>query len=1011
MADVNFKNLKLVDRKDELKKLKNELDEVLNGRGKTIFISGEAGIGKTRIVEELISHAMDIGFRIIRGKCIPEHLEPLFPFKSALKKADLEYLLSEKTQPIVLSAYLISDSALVISKAERKETGLDPDIFVGMLKAIEAFVKDSMKIMEREEGNLNSLSYGDYTILIQSLSTISLAVVIKGEPNEFLIEDMKRVLKKLGEKFKDWSGEMDIAEEAKPEIEWFIKSGKYDAKYIESDKKIVRFQESIFDNIVTGLQRISQSTPLIIFIDDLQWADQSSLNFLYYLSQNIRKNRIMIIGTYRPEDIIPAGGKLHPLEITLNNLAGGGLLKIMGLQRLNREDTTVLIGRILGDFDNSLASKIYKESGGNPLFVIEIIKLLISEKIIYIEGKKWKLRVKADKIAIPKKAYEIIKRRLERLTDEEREILDVASVIGEEFDTLLLAHTTGMEELKILKKLNRIYRKHKLIYVKNGKYRFEHSIIREVLYNEILDELRRKYHKIIGDAIYELNRDNLAGVVNLLAYHYYEAKDKKAVKFLIEIGNQAKRNYANNEAMNFYTRALEITDEPRFKVEILENIGDIMADKGEYNFAEKNYREAMDFVDDKIKNAHLKRKLAEISIKKGDYNGALKLLDNAKKIVVNRFPLEEGRIYRDIGNIYFLRGEYENAFELFKKALKIFAVRNNKKDIADIFKWVGNVEIFLGNYEKSKKYYIKALQIMKEIGDIKEVSMILNDIGDLYLILGNLNRALKIYYSSLRVMENIELKSGISLVLNNIGNVHFRKGNLEEAIQFYMDSLKISEEIPQKNTRSMVLNNMGNVYYLRGEFDKAMEHYTKSLEICKEIDDKYITSYALLNIAHLYFWKGKIGYAYKIIKTAGEIIKKIGDKKGYIESLLTMGEIKLSMKDYDAAINDVSEAMKIAQKLRLKNEEMNSRIVFGMIHREKKEFRKALIEFTKAINHFTRSDNKIELARAYYEYALLWKKMNDLEKEREFLKKALDIYSSFKIRIWEEKCKKELKMI
>ncbi len=477
------------------------------------------------------------------------------------------------------------------------------------------------------------------------------------------------------------------------------------------------------------------------------------------------------------------------------------------------------------------------------------------------------------------------------------------------------------------------------------------------------------------------------------------------------MGNQAKRNYANNEALNFYSRALEIAEEAEFKMEILENIGDIMVDRGEYEHAEKNYRESMNMMYDEIKNAHLKRKIAEINIKKGNYNDALEILNEAKKIIINKVPLEEGRIYRDIGKILFLKGNYENALELFKKALKIFAVRNNKKDIADIFKWVGNVELFLGNYEKAKKYYTNSLQMMKDIGDMKEVSIILNDIGNLYLILGNLDKSLKICSSSLRVMKNIGFKSGISQVMNNIGNIYFKQGNLEEALKFYTDSLEICEKITQKNTLSIALNNIGSVYYYMGEFDKAMEYYKKSLEISREIEDKRTSFYALLNIAQLYFWKGKIRYSYKVIKTAREMIKDIDDKIGYIESLLLMVEMELAMRDYTNAINNVTEAMKIAQKLNLKDWKMIVRRVWGMVHRERKEYRKSIIEFTKAVHHFAVSSNKMELARVYYEYALLWKMMNEREKEKEFLKKAIDIYSSLGIKIWEEKCKEELKRI
>ena len=1010
MADVNFKNIELVNRKTEMAKLQKYLNKVYRGHGMAVFISGEAGIGKTRVVEELIHKAKDMNFQIIRGQCIPENLEPLFPFKSAMKRASLDYILSNKPPPLVLSAYLIDSSGLVIAKAERRETSLDPDIFVGMLTAIEAFVKDSLKIMGTEENaTLNSLSYGDYNILIQSSSTLSLATVIRGEPNEFLIEDMKLTLGNLGERFSNWKENTRIAEEAKPDVEWFISSKKYDGRYLAGEPSIV--QENIFDNIVLGLQRLSEHSPLIVFIDDLQWADKTSLNFLYYLSRNTRNNRVLVIGTYRPEEIIPvSGGKLHPLEVTLNNLAGDNLVKIIGLARLNRDNTRILISRILGDFNPTIGTKIYKESGGNPLFVIEIIKLLISEKLIYREGKRWKLKVKAEKIIIPRKAYELIKRRLERVSDEEREILDVASVIGEEFDTALLALTTGMDELKILKRLNNIYRKHKLIYEKDGKYHFEHSTIREVLYNELLDELRCKYHNIIGDIIYEINRDNLGQVANILAHHYYEAHNSKAVQFLLEMGSRAKKNYANDEAITFYMRALELASDPEVRMDSLESIGDVMVYIGEYIIAEEKYIEAMKLAQDYLPKVRLVRKIADVYAKRGIYEHALKLLHESIAKMTEKMPVETGRTFKEIGLIYFLKGEYPQALEFFKKSLKTFASikedsRVPKRDMADILKGVGNIHLVLGDYEKAKKYYTKSLEIMKELGDMKEMAEILSDMGNVFLILGDLDRALKIYSSSLKIMKNVGFKFGISNLLTNTGNVYFRKGALKVALDYYNQSLEISEKIDQKGAMATVLTNIGNILYQIGNLDNALDMFTKSLKISREIGDRHTSAYALLNIGRIYLLRKDVDYAYKITRRAVDMIREVGDKTGYADALISLAEVNLEKGKLRDAESCAIEALNTSIELGSGNNEMNARRTLGMIYREKKYYRKAVIEFTKAIRYFMSEKSNSELARCYYEYGLMWKIRKDSEKARENLKMALDIFKSIHMSMWAQLCR------
>ena len=1000
MAEVKFKNIELVDRKEELKKLKDNLSKALQNHGSTVFISGEAGIGKTRIVEELINRAVDMGFKIIRGQCIPEHIEPFFPFRSALKRAHLDHLLTDKPPPLVLSAYLISGSGLLISKAEREESNLDPDIFVGMLKAIEAFLKDSMHILGGEDNaTLNSLSYGDYNIIIRTQRGISLATVIKGAPNEFLIEDMRVTLDKLSDEFCDWDGNVEEAEKAKAYLEWFIKSGKYDGAFLVQEPKIVR--ENIFDNILLGLQRLSDKTPLIVFIDDLQWADQTSLNFLYYLARNTRRNKILIIGTYRPEEIIPSSGtKLHPLEITINNLAAENLVKIIGLTRLSKEDTFIFISRILGDFENSLGEKVYGESNGNPLFIIEILKLLLYEKAIYHDSKRWRMRKKAQKIVVPKHAYELIKRRLERLDDEEREILDVASVVGEEFDVTILSLVTGMDELKILKKLNSIYRKHKLIYEANGKYRFEHSIIREVLYNELLDELRRKYHRIIGDVIYELNKDSIDQVKNILAHHYYEARDRKAIEFLMEVANRARKNYADQEAIDYYNRVLEIAEDGEIKVCAMENIGDILSDSGKFSEAEEKYRKALKMTSDSVVKARLYRKVASLHAIRGEYLEAVKMLEAALKFT-DASPLEKARVYREMGSVRSMQGNYVEALEYFKNALRLLSNSDAMEDIGVVLRDVANVHSILGEYERARKYYTKALQIMKNAGNMKEIATILSDMGNIYLTTGDLEMALRIYQSSLQVMKNIGYKRGIASIVNSIGNVYLRKGDLKAALQHYRESLEISEKMGQKGTMIATMNNMGEALFLLSEVEEALRYYRKALRLSRDIGDERSSSYILLNIAKIHIFLEKYDYALKILRSAMDVMESIGDRQGLLEVSLAMGDAYLHKGCVNEAEKFIKDTIEKSQKIRNNDIEYEARMILGAIYSEKGDYRMALIELTKAMRYF-KLRNKIKLAKIYCEFAKLWIKKGDKETARAYLRKA----SELNMKLWKDKCEK-----
>ena len=113
---------------------------------------------------------------------------------------------------------------------------------------------------------------------------------------------MRDILADIGNDLVSWSGNMSETKDIEPKISMLIDCGKYDGKFLVDDPKIK--QENLFDNVLLGIQRSSIDKPTLLFLDDLQWADVTTLNLLHYLARNIKQNRILVLGTYRPEDII-----------------------------------------------------------------------------------------------------------------------------------------------------------------------------------------------------------------------------------------------------------------------------------------------------------------------------------------------------------------------------------------------------------------------------------------------------------------------------------------------------------------------------------------------------------------------------------------------------------------------------------------------------------------------------------------------------------------------------------
>ncbi|MCK5347239.1 MAG: AAA family ATPase, partial [Candidatus Heimdallarchaeota archaeon] len=515
MTELSIQVPEFVGREQELNQLKQALDNTIQGNGSTIFISGEAGIGKTRLTNEIIKDAEKQNAQILRGWCLAESLEPLMPMRTAFREAGLDHIFIGEKPPKLLSLYLINKAGMLISKSEREESGIEPDIFAGMLSAVSNFVKDSLEGMDKSSTGkgLNVMGYDNYRIIIEHSPNCSLAAVISGKENEFFLDDLKQTLSSIELEYsgiiKNWSGRIDDVTGTKEILLELMNLGKYEGEFLVDDPKIL--QENLFDNVLLGIQRLSRERPVILFLDDIHWCDPTSLNLLHYLSRNIRENQILILGTYRPEDIIDDDeGKPHQLKKTMQNMSREDLFSSIQISRLDKANTKNLVTNVLvsNNLDHGFFLRIHSETEGTPFYILEVIKLLIEEGSLESDDNVWKLATKMEELAIPSKIYDVVKRRLDRLKGEQRDILESASVIGEEFSSEIIGTVLGLNRIMLLRNLSEIENNHKLIHSHQKIYVFDHAKVREVLYNGIMDELRQEYHRITGEAILEQNKDN-----------------------------------------------------------------------------------------------------------------------------------------------------------------------------------------------------------------------------------------------------------------------------------------------------------------------------------------------------------------------------------------------------------------------------------------------------------------------------------------------------------------------
>ncbi len=753
--------IKLVGRDDELSKLLGHLAAASQGSGKTVFVTGEAGIGKTRLVIELKTLAEGRSFYVLQGNCISESMTPLLPFREALKSGGLDYLFAEGF-PRIEAVYLLTHDGLLMKQIIRKETRLNPDLFAAMLVTVGNFVKESLSNLlgEGKEGALNTLGYENYRILIESGKTTNLVVVLSGRENEFLINEMREVFEKLNKHYgyllSKWDGTQESIRGIESILQPLLSSGKYDGVSRREIGPRAR-RDMLFENVALGLVRQANAIPTLLILEDLQWSDPSSLALLYYIAKKIQDSRFLIIGTYRPEDIAAAGTR-HPLTDLLQKLDRDELYDEIRLQRLPEDCIPEFLIYLLGqtEFTDEFRHRIYKETDGNPLFLIQLMKFMVEEKNLIYKDDRWIIKKDLEKIDIPSKIYNVIARRVDRLDKEYRKVLDFASVMGDTFTSAVLTDALNIDRIRLLEYLRDLEKTHRLIHSFDGKFKFDHEKIKAVLYNEMPTELKVEYHAIIGATIERQNKDSLDEVVGELAFHYYQCNNiEKALYYLKLAAEKAKKDYSNSEAIELYKKAIELESDKLRRIELYEPLGDIYYLIRNYDASITSYSEALKIADGN-KKAELLAKAGGLLERSGKYDESLKLCKNALELVEGRDSKEEALALQNIGNVHLFKKNYSEAQGYYEKSLKIREKLDDKPGIGACHNNIGLVHYGKTEYNEALEHLNKSLELRKRLGDQEGIAATLSNIGAVFQMTREPDKAREYYSQS----EDIRLKIG-----------------------------------------------------------------------------------------------------------------------------------------------------------------------------------------------------------------------------------------------------------
>jgi predicted ATPase/class 3 adenylate cyclase len=794
-------------------------------------------------------------------------------------------------------------------------------------------------------------------------------------------------------------------------------------------------RQQIMSAIREILFAMAKKQPVLLAFDDYHWIDPASSELLEYLFKGSTQYKfqtdagdgsffpLLFIGLSRIEK------ELRKSKEQMREILGGQFFE-MTLAHLDNKSSNQLLGNLLkiSDISEKYKRKILEKAGGNPLYLEEIIRSLIDNRIIFSEMGTWNMKPGDEFLEIPTKIQTVIHSRLDRLDKDARDLLNKASVIGRTFHDSVLVCMTGVDRQTLSMHLAAL---EKFDYIKlihpgpEPEYAFKHPLVQEVIYNTLsLDQLK-KMHQKVGQCMETVFGDSIANYTELLSHQFYKAEEwSQAYDYSLKAARKSKASYLNKEAIFFYNQALRSirpTEEEsperqaeklmaaiKEKVDILYLVGE-----NEEALAGNNKGLAM------AKKIGHKKFEADFHLQVSDIYGATsahdQMLSSAEKALAIYREINDQKgqseSLNNIGVVYDNIGNHEKAFEYYNEALK------NQESIGDLqgaavsLNNIGYVYNKLCNYDQAFEYYGRSLKIQEDIKDRKGAAITLDNIGGVHSLLGGYAQALDYHKKSLNIKMEIGDRWGEAVSYNNIGYINGLLGNNSEALDDHLKSLKIKEEIGDLWGRAISLNNIGHVYAVFGEFIKSFDCYHESMQLSERIGNRYGLAISLNGLGRLLMTQERFVEAREYLVKADrvaretgskEIIRRVLDSLGKLEVLATFtaSEIGDKQEHLNKAEEYVKTSLTLTEELKSQSGKADALLLKAVIENIKGGKEKAKEYFETAIAIFERLQMLLELAIAYYYYSEWHGKSDSPSDAQVYLHKAKEIFEKINAKDW-----------
>ncbi|MBN1755585.1 tetratricopeptide repeat protein [bacterium] len=725
------------------------------------------------------------------------------------------------------------------------------------------------------------------------------------------------------------------------------------------------------------MRRLAKKIPMVILLDDLHWADPSSISLLFKLSKVIRNSpfKIMLIGTYRPQDIQQNGEyyyqgrqvNRHPFKLMLDELRGYTRKEIhiknqdwlveLELPPLPHDDISDLISQRFphNDFPSDFAHKLEEHSEGNPLFITEVLESIVEGGGI-IQNSQGTYTLDMDILdQLPNSVQGVISGRINRLQEEMRKILDYASVGGEKFAAQIVEKVVNMDELELAEHLEDLAQKHGLVShdsiqtVKNlllDLYRFTHVLIRKYVYESIGESRRRILHKKYAQILLSIYGEQLDALSDIKSEYnrHLEIASGHRNGITLKLTDKKAKTDETAEIINFAESALQ---------------------KG-WNFSKQFALDECLQISDEIQT--LLAKLPELN-------------EEARKIQFEALALKTTTLNR--------MAHFQEGLDSGKATQKVAESLKDKRLLARSHSQIATAKAGMGKYDEAISLLKQAGTIYSDLDNSLSLVDTYIDLGNCYNYKGLFDEALKILNEALDLLGGQKDPYRIAKIYNILGATYSRKNQFQKSVEYFEKMIRISEENDYRYMLSTSYLNLAITLHEIEEYDRAAEYFEKSLVIKKALNDQMGLARLYDNIGMIKQVKGELKEAAELLDRAIGIWTNLEHDIGRAMSLGNKARVVSAMGDKKQTLDLDLEALRIFEKLNIKPYVAQASNNVGMDYKSLEEHDKCIESHINALKLYEELGNGYGIQSASVCLGICYLTADQLDDALNYLEKSL----------------------